>query len=633
MKRKFLLWLGAALIASSLGLSLLPDHLKVWARSSLPPAASATSPKSPVALDPSAPRTWRAADLLRSDTLPSESVERRLMEVFASIEQGDVPTALAKSAQLTRDHPNYQLGQLVHGDLLRLRYDPSAQLAGLAGAADDATQAGHAQLSALRTETRKRLEALHNRPPAGTIPHQFVALSAWSRHAIAIDASQSRLYLFENQTISNPDQGPRLKLVADFFMSVGKSGTGKRIEGDGRTPLGNYYVTSVRARQSLPAFYGSGALPINYPNAFDVDSERTGFGIWLHGTPPDQFVRAPLASDGCVVLSNPDMQHLLNTVAPRSTPVVIAEQLQWIDPDTLTPDRQAFESVLMQWQQARSGWSADEFFARFGTPRVLSQESDTAANQRSARLAADPSMWLVRPDVTLGITRLSLLQSRQPEPTMVATFEETVDHTPTGVMRRQYWRQVKGEWKLIQDTVLAGTPLAGMQRPGLAVARVNPPKTTDGTASATSGQPAARANAATPTQLAKAATARPGGASAPGKAPQGDEEAIRQAVQAWATAWSNKHMAGYLAAYAPEFSPPNGQSRKAWEQERRDRIVTKARIQVRLSDVSIRAQGDRATVRFVQHYRADPLNVSSRKTLTLVRKGRQWLIAQEQVGR
>ncbi|MDZ4095682.1 MAG: hypothetical protein U1D35_12360, partial [Paracoccaceae bacterium] len=61
--------------------------------------------------------------------------------------------------------------------------------------------------------------------------------------------------------------------------------------------------------------------------------------------------------------------------------------------------------------------------------------------------------------------------------------------------------------------------------------------------------------------------------------------------------------------------------------------VTKARIQVRLSDVSIRAQGDRATVRFVQHYRADPLNVSSRKTLTLVRKGRQWLIAQEQVGR
>lgn len=660
MKRKFLLWLGASLIASALVLSLLPDRIKVWARSSLPTAdtlqslpssgsprppenqaesrkisATATASASAPAGDLTVSRTWRAGELLRSNAAQGDSVERRLLEVFASIEQGDVPTALTKSARLTREHPNYQLGQLVHGDLLKLRFDPNAQLAGFAGSEGNSGQAGQTQLAALRTETRQRLEALHNRPPQGSVPHQFVALSDWSRHAIAIDASQSRLYLFENQPSSDARQGTRLKLVADFFMSVGKSGTGKHIEGDGRTPLGNYYITSVRARQSLPPFYGSGALPINYPNAFDVASERTGFGIWLHGTPPDQFVRAPLASDGCVVLSNPDMQHLLDTVAPRSTPVVIADQLQWTDPDTLTPDRDAFYSLLVQWQQARSEWSAEEFFARFGTPRILQSENDTAANQRSARLAPDASAWLVRPDVKLGVARLSLLQSRLPQPTMVATFEETVDHIPTGVMRRQYWHQVSGEWKLIQDTILAGTVSAQIQRPGAAVALATPAKGSNGTQLAGSGKPVTQkdiASSAKPSQ--PTATGRSEATSKPtGKPANGDEEAIRRAVQAWASAWSSKNMAGYLAAYDRQFSPPNGMSRKAWEQERRDRIVPKARIQVKLSNVTIRTQGNEATVRFVQNYQADPLNVSSRKTLTMVRKGQQWLIAEEQVGR
>jgi hypothetical protein len=52
-----------------------------------------------------------------------------------------------------------------------------------------------------------------------------------------MDASRSRLYLFENT-----DKG--LVLVADYYASVGKLGTEKVVEGDQRTPLGVYYITS-----------------------------------------------------------------------------------------------------------------------------------------------------------------------------------------------------------------------------------------------------------------------------------------------------------------------------------------------------------------------------------------------------
>jgi L,D-transpeptidase YnhG len=146
-------------------------------------------------------------------------------------------------------------------------------------------------LADLREESRIRLKALRERPRPGSIQSQFLALSPRTRHAIAVDTSKSRLYLFENST-----EG--LKLIADYYISIGKSGIEKTLEGDQRTPLGVYYITSNLDPKSLKDFYGSGALPINYPNPLDVSRGKTGGGIWLHGTPPGQFSRAPKASDG-----------------------------------------------------------------------------------------------------------------------------------------------------------------------------------------------------------------------------------------------------------------------------------------------------------------------------------------------
>ena len=98
----------------------------------------------------------------------------------------------------------------------------------------------------------------------------------------------------------------------------------------------------------------------------------------------------------------------------------------------------------------------------------------------------------------------------------------------------------------------------------------------------------------------------------------------------WAQAWSRKDMDDYFAAYTPDFS--GGKSRRAWEQERRARITGKKKIAVRVSDLAVSVQGDRATARFRQDYDADGLDISSRKTLHLVRRGNAWLIEKESVG-
>ena len=91
-------------------------------------------------------------------------------------------------------------------------------------------------------------------------------------------------------------------------------------------------------------------------------------------------------------------------------------------------------------------------------------------------------------------------------------------------------------------------------------------------------------------------------------------------------------MTQYLAAYGKEFDPAGNQSRKAWEEERRARIVGKSRINVKLSDMRIEVNGNKARARFRQDYSADTLNVSSRKTLDLVKAGDQWVIVRESTG-
>ena len=58
----------------------------------------------------------------------------------------------------------------------------------------------------------------------------------------------------------------------------------------------------------------------------------------------------------------------------------------------------------------------------------------------------------------------------------------------------------------------------------------------------------------------------------------------------------------------------------------------KSRIAVRVSDMEISVNGNRATARFRQAYSADSLNVSSRKTLELVKSGDRWVIVKESTG-
>jgi L,D-transpeptidase YnhG len=364
--------------------------------------------------------------------------EARLIEVYRLVAQSKSREALAAAGKLVRDHPNFQLAQLVYGDLLMVQARPVRAMGDVPEAA---ARQGMPVLADLREEAVLRVRGLRERPPEGAIPSAFLQLSPRSKHAIAVDTSRARLYLFENTPTG-------LKLLADYYLSVGKAGWEKATEGDLRTPLGVYYVTSNLDPKTLRDFYGAGALPINYPNPYDARRGKTGSGIWLHGTPPTQFSRAPKATDGCLVLANPDLQRIIRTVEVRTTPVVIAHRLQWVQPQSVQPESERFNQVLQAWRAAKASGDVVKLLG-FYSP-------DFSGNGKS--LAEWTPVLMAELDRARGrdvqMKDVSFLRWTDSADTMVVTFGEVAAGDRTGAIKRQYWMRQGTQWKIFFEGVI-----------------------------------------------------------------------------------------------------------------------------------------------------------------------------------
>ena len=413
---------------------------KTTAPSKTAPKPSAASPK--ITASPKQPTPNTAATAKTRGPLRDGQAEQRLLAIYELINQGRSKDALAQAQSLARDYPNFHLAQLTLGDLLNARTGPISQLGNVPQPKATAHSEAITTLQELRRESLQRVQAQRLRPPAGRIPAEFLTLPAQTRHAIVVDASRSRLYLFENSATG-------LNLVADYYASVGKLGIEKNIEGDQRTPLGVYFITSRLDPAKLTDFYGAGALPINYPNPLDVSRGKTGSGIWLHGTPSDQFSRAPLATDGCVALANPDLERLLRSVEPRATPVIISPKVQWVVPQSMQADRKAFEDVLNNWRIAKSAGDMSRLMNFYA--KSFEGHKKKPLTEWAHTLQAESRALKGR---SIELKDKSILRWKDSSDTMVVTFGEVAEGEQTGTIKRQYWTREGQHWKIFFEGVI-----------------------------------------------------------------------------------------------------------------------------------------------------------------------------------
>lgn len=361
------------------------------------------------------------------------AAETQLRRVLVSVSQGRLNAALDEVDGLVGRYPNFRLAHLVRGDLLLARAKPI----------DGFGNTGHTApeiLEGLRAEALARVRGLRDAPPLGTVPRDLLVLAPAQAHAIVVDASRSRIYVYENSR-----DAPRL--VADYYTTLGKRGTDKLREGDQKTPIGVYHVTASIPGSRLPDLYGWGAFPINYPNEWDRRSAKTGYGIWLHGVPSENYARAPLASDGCIALANDEIAALAKRVQPGVTPVVIAERIEWVAPDAWRAERDRFLLGLETWRGDWESLDLERYLSHYDD-EFRAGSVDLAAWHTHKRKVNAAKSW-----VRVRLANVSVLRDGGREGVVEVTFDQDYrsSNLSQRARKRQYWVERGGRWKIAYE--------------------------------------------------------------------------------------------------------------------------------------------------------------------------------------
>jgi murein L,D-transpeptidase YafK len=376
--------------------------------------------------------TLFSAVLLASPSRADNGPEALLNQVFDAISQNKLDVALTQVESLLRSNPNFRLANLIKGDLLIARARPLRALG-------DAPNAPRERLEDLRAEAIARLKAYRERPPADKVPRYILEMQPEQRYAVVVDAERARLFLYQNV-----EGIPRL--VADYYISAGKRGMDKIREGDEKTPIGVYYVTANLPRSKLSDFYGSGAFPISYPNEWDKRLGRNGHGIWLHGTPSDTFSRPPRASNGCVVLSNRDLDALAKTLQVGLTPVIISEKIEWQTVTELAADRKALKDAIEQW---RADWESRDTlrYLQHYSKKFSSGTQDFSAWAKHKETVNAGKDW-----IKVGVTGVSMFRSPGQD-LVVVSFEQDYrsNNLANNMKKRQYWSNEGGHWRIVYE--------------------------------------------------------------------------------------------------------------------------------------------------------------------------------------
>jgi len=369
------------------------------------------------------------------------SPEDGLSQVFAAVEENRLDLALTQVDALIQRYPKFRLAYLIRGDLLAARARP------LQTFGDVSKTVPQDKVDDLRAEALARLRAMRDRPPLQRVPRYILQLHSGQEHALIVDSGKSRLYVFANV-------GGRPTLVADYYVTIGKRGVEKTREGDQKTPLGVYHVTGNLPRQKLKDFYGAGAFPINYPNEWDRRLGRDGFGIWLHGVPSDTYSRPPRASDGCIVLSNPDLESVGRYLQIGLTPVIIADEIEWTDAATLDVERDSLAAALESWRVDWESRDTERYLQHYSS-RFRSADQDFAAWAAHKRIVNSGKSW-----VKVELSRVSMVRYPRERDVVVVTFNQEYrsNNLSNTMLKQQYWLKEDGRWKVIYE----GAPEAGI---------------------------------------------------------------------------------------------------------------------------------------------------------------------------
>ena len=157
------------------------------------------------------------------------------------------------------------------------------------------------------------------------------------------------------------------------------------------------------------------------------------------------YSRPPETSRGCVVVSNSVMQWLNQHIDPTQTPVVLANQVDWLGKASWQAQRKQLLSMVEQWQ---SDWQSldverylSHYSAQYQDPKLNYQQmlDQTRRNAKKKTF------------VKVAIKEMDLFRySTNPE-RYVVHFDQDYKSNNYNISyrKKQIWQNEGGEWKII----------------------------------------------------------------------------------------------------------------------------------------------------------------------------------------
>ncbi|RBP53404.1 L,D-transpeptidase family protein [Arenicella xantha] len=367
----------------------------------------------------------------------SAEYEPSVLAIVEAIRNRDLDLALSRADKHLKDFPKSRVGYLLRAEVL----------AALAG-----DEASLGKTSELPSETSQGLlHQLRNRWQHGHVVNAEehtkwpanLLMMGQHQHALVADLAKGRLYVYQNI-----DGQP--KLVRDYYLTMGSQGFGKEVEGDNKTPVGLYQVIRHIEGKALPDLYGKGAFPVDYPNKYDRFLGRTGYGIWLHGTPSDTYARSPWSSEGCFVLSNDDLLDVAQFISvEQRTPVLLSDQVEWLTAEQLANRQAAMLAVLAKWEADWESLDTDAFLSHYAEKDFnfgRGNFSQWAARKRQVNKA--------KTYVKLSLEVTGLFAYPGVKDMFVVNFIQGYDSSnfSNSSNKQQFWqRQADGQWRIVYE--------------------------------------------------------------------------------------------------------------------------------------------------------------------------------------
>ena len=163
--------------------------------------------------------------------------------------------------------------------------------------------------------------------------------------------------------------------------------------------------------------------------------------------PREVYSRPPRASDGCIVLANPDLDSLRAHLQVGLTPVIIADQAEWIDAQALERERASLAAALEQWRADWASRDTERYLGHY-SQRFASGRQDLKSWAAHKRTVNAGKTW-----IQVRLANVSMLRYPVERDVVVVTFQQ--DYRSNGlsnvIKKRQYWMKEGSRWMIIYE--------------------------------------------------------------------------------------------------------------------------------------------------------------------------------------